>query len=96
MVTGKQHRVVQRTCTTVASSVLARSRSRCCCLQAPAGVEASPNCRNGRQQDRSRGTRHAVRVCLHVIFDGTYRYFRRAYDSPNVASAAAKVRAVYA
>lgn len=96
MVTGKRHQVVQRTCKANASSVLAYSPSECGCMDERAEVEASPNCRNGRQQDRSRGTRHGVKVCLHMIFDGTHRYFPRAYDSPDVASATADVRAVYA
>lgn len=61
-----------------------------------AEVEASPHCRNGLQQDKSRGTRHGIRVCLHMIFDGTRRPLPRAYDSPNTASANADVRAVYA
>jgi hypothetical protein len=48
------------------------------------------------KQDISRGTRHGVRVCLHMFIDGTHRLFPRAYDSRNIAPSKAKVRAIYA
>ena len=96
MVTGVRHQVVRPTCTASAPSVLACSPRECSCTIERVEVEASPNCSNGRQQDTSRGTRRGVRVCLHVISNGTHALFQRAYDLRNGASATPSVRAVYA